>query len=169
MTAPYTNRALDQTAYGNPAAAAVPEHFDRTFEVEIGSRFAFRDGSVGKQWTMNGRIHPDVPMLVVRKGDWVKLELTSETRALHPMHLHGHHMLVLRRNGRAVRSPWWVDTVNLSKGDRYEVAFRATNPGLWMLHCHNLPHAADGLSLHLVYEGVHTPFRVGGRAQNHPE
>ncbi|MBD0348683.1 MAG: multicopper oxidase family protein [Thermoleophilia bacterium] len=169
VAAPNTSRVFDPAAYGAPNAARVPRKFDRSFRVDIGSRIAFRDGGIGKQWTMNDRVHPDVPMLVVRKGDWVKLTLTSDTRALHPMHLHGHHMLVLSRNGQAVQSPWWVDTVNLAKGDRYEVAFHATNPGLWMLHCHNLPHAADGLSLHLVYEGVHTPFRVGGRANNHPE
>jgi hypothetical protein len=38
-----------------------------------------------------------------------------------------------------------------------------------MDHCHNLQHAADGFVLHLAYEGVTTPFRVGGPAHNHPE
>ena len=35
-----------------------------------------------------------------------------------------------------------------------------------MDHCHNLEHAAQGLTMHLAYAGVTTPFRVGGgRAQ----
>jgi hypothetical protein len=38
-----------------------------------------------------------------------------------------------------------------------------------MNHCHNLPHAADGLTMHVVYAGVETPFLVGGREHNHPE
>jgi FtsP/CotA-like multicopper oxidase with cupredoxin domain len=38
------------------------------------------------------------------------------------------------------------------------VAFRATNRGAWMNHCHDLNHAAQGMSLHLVYEGVTVPF-----------
>ena len=54
-------------------------------------------------------------------------------------------------------------------GERYEVAFRADNPGLWMDHCHNLRHAAEGLTMHVAYEGVTTPFTVGGAAHNHPE
>ncbi len=86
------------------------------------------------------------------------------------MHLHGHHMLVLSRNGRPVTgSPWWVDTLNVGPDETYEAAFRADNPGLWMDHCHNLLHAADGLTMHVVYEGVTTPFRAGENAGNHPE
>jgi hypothetical protein len=38
-----------------------------------------------------------------------------------------------------------------------------------MDHCHNLPHAADGLSMHVMYEGVSTRFRIGGGADNDPE
>ena len=33
-----------------------------------------------------------------------------------------------------------------------------------MFHCHNLPHAAQGLVTHVAYEGVTTPFRMGKSA-----
>jgi FtsP/CotA-like multicopper oxidase with cupredoxin domain len=86
------------------------------------------------------------------------------------MHLHGHRMLVLDRDGvRPSGSPWWTDTLDVDPGQRYDVAFLADNPGLWMDHCHNLRHAADGLVMHLMYEGVTTPYDVGGTAHNHPE
>ena len=86
------------------------------------------------------------------------------------MHLHGHHMLVLSHNGTPVSgSPWWSDTLNVASHDRYEVAFRADNPGIWMDHCHNLSHAAAGLTMHVAYAGVSTPFETGGAAHNHPE
>jgi FtsP/CotA-like multicopper oxidase with cupredoxin domain len=86
------------------------------------------------------------------------------------MHLHGHHMRVLSRDGVPVRgSPWWVDTLNVQDGEEYEVAFRADNPGVWMLHCHILDHAAAGLNMHLAYEGYRTPFEVGGDVENDPE
>ena len=29
----------------------------------------------------------------------------------------------------------------------------ANNPGIWMDHCHNLKHSADGMVAHLMYEG----------------
>ena len=49
------------------------------------------------------------------------------------------------------------------------MAFRADNPGIWMDHCHNLSHAADGLTMHIAYAGVTTPFDVGGHHHNEPE
>jgi hypothetical protein len=38
-----------------------------------------------------------------------------------------------------------------------------------MDHCHQLKHAAEGLLAHLMYDGVHTPYRIGGPAANEPE
>lgn len=64
---------------------------------------------------------------------------------VHPMHLHGHHAVVLSRNGvPATGSPWWMDSVNVNHGESYDIAFLVDNPGIWMDHCHNLPHAAQG-------------------------
>jgi hypothetical protein len=40
---------------------------------------------------------------------------------------------------------------------------------VWMDHCHNLRHAAEGLTMHLAYEGVTTPFVTGGHTHNRPE
>lgn len=86
------------------------------------------------------------------------------------MHLHGHHMLVLSQNGKPTTgSPWWTDTLNVAPGETYIVAFRADNPGLWMDHCHNLSHAALGMSMHLVYEGISSPFLIGSQTRNQPE
>ena len=39
-------------------------------------------------------------------------------------------------------SPWWVDSLDVGDGETYDIAFVADNPGIWMDHCHNLPHAA---------------------------
>ena len=54
-------------------------------------------------------------------------------------------------------------------GETFEVAFVADNPGLWMDHCHNLKHAAEGLVTHLMYDGVTTPYRLGSDTGNVPE
>ena len=172
VTAQKAERMFDPAAYGSPARTpfGASSRFDRTFRLVIDDRIGFHDGRFGKQWTLNGKGHAEMPVLVVRRGELVKLTVTSRTKAVHPMHLHGHHMLVLSRDGVPVRgSSWWVDTLNVENGETYELAFRADNPGLWMLHCHNLRHAAEGLTTHLVYEGVSTPFVVGGRAKNEPE
>jgi FtsP/CotA-like multicopper oxidase with cupredoxin domain len=77
---------------------------------------------------------------------------------------------VLSRNGvRSTGSPWWVDSLDVGDDEAYDIAFVADNPGIWIDHCHNLPHAAEGLVAHVMYEGVTTPFAVGGAAGNKPE
>ena len=163
---------FDPLAYGRPAPTPFgrASRFDRSFSFEIGKKPGFFDGKPGMQWTINGGIYPDVPMYHVRRGDLVKVTVVNDTGALHPMHLHGHHALVLSRDGVAsTGSPWWTDTLNVAPHERYEIAFRADNPGIWMDHCHNLAHAAEGLTMHLAYEGVTTPYKTGGHAHNTPE
>jgi FtsP/CotA-like multicopper oxidase with cupredoxin domain len=110
-------------------------------------------------------------MFVVEEGDRVEVTIANESDKVHPMHLHGHHVLVLSRDGQpSTGSPWWSDTLNVLPGERYVVAFEADNPGLWMDHCHNLAHAAAGLTMHVAYAGVTTPYLVGGSAHhNTPE
>jgi FtsP/CotA-like multicopper oxidase with cupredoxin domain len=107
---------------------------------------------------------------MVHEGNLVKTTFINRGHLDHPMHLHGHHALVLSHNGKPTTgSPWWVDTLSVKPGDIYEVAFRADNPGMWMDHCHNLQHAAQGMILHLAYDHVTTPFEVGHSTVNHPE
>ncbi|WP_204358489.1 hypothetical protein [Streptosporangium sp. 'caverna'] len=38
-----------------------------------------------------------------------------------------------------------------------------------MSHCHDLGHASLGMTFHLAYEGVTTPFDAGRASGNHPE
>ena len=152
-------------------AAARPtrlERFDRTFLLKIGKKPGFLDGRPGHHWAINGKLYPRIPMFMVAKGDLVRIVLVNDSGSVHPMHLHGHHFLVLTRNGKVVH-PWSTDTLNMLPHERYDVAFRADNPGVWMLHCHNLGHAAAGLTMHVMYGGVMTPFRAGEAAHNDPE
>jgi FtsP/CotA-like multicopper oxidase with cupredoxin domain len=142
--------------------------FDRTFKLTIGKKVGFLNGRPGRHWALNGKLYPRTPMFEVEKGDLVRIDLINDSSSAHPMHLHGQHLVVLSRNGKAV-SPWSTDTLLMLAHERYSVAFRATNPGVWMLHCHNLRHAADGLTMHLVYAGATTPYRAGKSAHNDPE
>ena len=162
---------LDLLAYGAPE----PPPFDvtrpdRRFDYVIDRRPGFLDGVPGLWWTVNGGLYPDVPMFMVSEGDVVVFEIVNDSPDSHPMHLHGHHALVLSRDGEpATGSPWWTDSLEVGVGERYEIAFLADNPGLWMDHCHNLPHAAEGLVAHLMYDGVASSYRVGGDRVNRPE
>jgi FtsP/CotA-like multicopper oxidase with cupredoxin domain len=109
-------------------------------------------------------------MFAVEEGDVAVFRIHNDTGESHPMHLHGHHAVVLSRDGvDSSGSPWWVDSLDVLPGETYEIAFLADNPGLWMDHCHNLPHAAEGLVAHLMYGGVRSSYKVGDDAGNEPE
>ena len=164
-------RRVDLLTYGSPAALPFdPDDEDRRFEFRIGRRLGLIDGKPGFWWTVNGRLFPDVPMFHVQEGDVVRMTVSNDSGDVHPMHLHGHHAVVLSRDGEAASgSPWWIDSLNVADGETYEIAFVADNPGIWMDHCHNLDHAADGLVAHLAYAGVSQPYRIGGPADNEPE
>ncbi|WP_028608448.1 multicopper oxidase family protein [Paenibacillus harenae] len=163
---------FDPTHYGTPAETPfdADSAFDREFTMVLDNRFAFYNGSFAAYDTINGAVFPNTPMFVVKEGELVKTTIVNRSAVEHPMHLHGHHMLVLSRNGeRVTGSPWWSDTLDVAPGEVYEVAFLADNPGVWMDHCHNLVHAAAGMTMHLMYEGVTSPFEIGTDTRNHPE
>lgn len=162
---------VDLLHYGSPLPPGFdPDRPDRSFDYRIGRRFGLLNGRPGSWWTINEGMFPNVPMFVVRAGEVVRFRVSNVSGEVHPMHLHGHHLLVLSRDGvKATGSPWLVDSLNVENGESYEVAMVADNPGIWMDHCHNLPHAAEGLMTHLMYEGYSTPFIVGGEQANHPE
>jgi FtsP/CotA-like multicopper oxidase with cupredoxin domain len=162
---------VDFLTYGAPASLPFdPDKANRRFQYSVGRRPGFVDGKPGLWWSINGHLFPDVPMFVVEDGDVVRMKIGNHSGDVHPMHLHGHHAVVLARDGvKATGSPWWVDSLDVASGHSYDVAFLADNPGVWMDHCHNLPHAAQGLVAHLMYAGVTEPFTVGGKAGNEPE
>lgn len=160
---------VDLLSYGVPAALPFDlSRADRHFDYAIGRRLGFFNGRPGLWWTINGHQYPDVPMFMVAAGDVVRMTVKNTSGQVHPMHLHGHHIYVLSRNGVAASgSPWRVDSLNVEDGETYEIAFLADNPGIWMDHCHNLPHATQGLVTHLMYEGVTSPYIINGH--NKPE
>jgi FtsP/CotA-like multicopper oxidase with cupredoxin domain len=162
---------VDLLSYGEPADSGLDVSSpDRVFDYRIGRRPGFLDGKPGLWWTINGHLFPDVPMFMVTEGDVVVFRIENASGESHPMHLHGHHALVLSRDGEAATgSPWWVDSLEVGVGETYEVALLADNPGIWMDHCHNLPHAREGLVAHLMYDGVSSSFLVGGSRGNQPE
>ncbi|MDF2960769.1 MAG: multicopper oxidase [Paenibacillus sp.] len=164
--------AFNPASYGSLAPETpfnADSKFDREFTMILDNKFGFYNGEFNTLYTINGAVFPDTPMFMVREGELVKTTIINRGAVDHPMHLHGHHMLVLSRNGKPVTGTWWSDTLDVLPGDMYEVAFRADNPGIWMDHCHNLVHAAAGMTMHLMYEGVTTPFTVGSGTRNHPE
>ncbi|RAO34045.1 Nitrite reductase (NO-forming) [Micromonospora saelicesensis] len=142
---------LDPLGYG--ATAAVPwSRFDKTFTLVLDRGVDLRGLLPRYAHTVNGAADPDIPPQVVRRGDVVRFTIVNRSQIVHPWHLHGHHVLVLARDGEpAAGSPLWLDSFDVRPGEVWEVAFRADNPGMWANHCHNLAHADAGMTLHLMY------------------
>ena len=104
----------------------------------------------GMAWTVNGQphaadAHHHAPLFTLERDVTCRLTLINETRWFHPIHLHGHHFRVLNRNGRSEPHRPLLDTVLMQPQDRIDIAFKADNPGDWMLHCHVLEHHASGM------------------------
>jgi FtsP/CotA-like multicopper oxidase with cupredoxin domain len=151
---------LDLLTYG--VSAAVPfgaKDADRHYTLVLDRGLAVVDGGPTYAHTVNGRGHPSIPDQVVTEGEIVTMTVVNRSLVTHPWHLHGHPVLILSRDGVARSgSPLWMDSFDVRPGEVWEVAFEATNPGIWMNHCHNLPHADQGMMLRLRYDGVSSPF-----------
>lgn len=142
---------LDPLGYGTPAP--VPwTAFDKKFTLVLDRGLDLHGRLPRYAHTVNGAADPDIPPQIVHLGDVVKFTIVNRSFAVHPWHLHGHHVLVLSRNGKpSTGSPLWLDSFDVRPGDVWEVAFLADNPGMWANHCHNLAHADQGMILHLMY------------------
>jgi FtsP/CotA-like multicopper oxidase with cupredoxin domain len=160
---------VDPLSYGTPGPTPFTGRFDREFTLVLDQKVARVAGVPMMAYTVNGNAYPEIPAQLVRYGELVKFTIVSRGYGeSHPIHPHGHHVLVLSRNGvPATGSPLWMDTFEVGPGEVWEVALRADNPGIWMDHCHNLRHAAEGMMFHLRYEGITTPYRMVG--MNHAE
>jgi FtsP/CotA-like multicopper oxidase with cupredoxin domain len=102
--------------------------------------------SAGKVWAFNGVAGlGQKPLLTVRRGQTVRIDLDNANGWPHAMHLHGHHFKVVRRDGRKVTASPWRDTELVQPRERVSLAFVASEPGKWLFHCHMLEHQAGGM------------------------
>ncbi|NLE18138.1 MAG: multicopper oxidase domain-containing protein, partial [Propioniciclava sp.] len=118
-TAAMPAASFDPIAYGTPAPPPFdPATADRRFAYDIGHLPGFLGGHPGWWWTINGRMVPHVPMYMVSEGDRVAMRITNASGEAHPMHLHGHHLTVVARNGvPATGAPWVVDSLDVGHGE----------------------------------------------------
>jgi FtsP/CotA-like multicopper oxidase with cupredoxin domain len=176
-----TTPVLDLLEYGKPLESGKPTVEDtdgaepvrpitREEVMVLDRQFRFVDGIPRYAFTVNGAAYPLVPSIEVAEGDTVKVTVVNRTSEPHPMHPHGHHVQVVSRNGIPPSgSPLILDTVDVLPGEVWELLLHADNPGIWMDHCHNLDHAAEGMMMLLKYQGVSSPFVHGGHSHNRPE
>ncbi|MFE6401402.1 multicopper oxidase family protein [Streptomyces alboflavus] len=113
---------------------------DRTVRIRLTGGMAKYDWAFdGKPYSPGGR-HP------VRAGERVRIAFTNGTTMWHPLHLHGHTFALAGTPGRPRK-----DTAVVLPNGTLTVDFDADNPGLWMIHCHNVYHAEAGMMTVLGY------------------
>jgi FtsP/CotA-like multicopper oxidase with cupredoxin domain/plastocyanin len=92
-------------------------------------------------YSLNGKSFPATAPIVVKLGQWLKVDYMNEGAQIHPMHLHGMTQLVIAQDGALLPQPITEDTVMVAPGQRVSVLVHATEPGTWAWHCHILAHA----------------------------
>lgn len=94
-------------------------------------------------FTVNGKAFPGVEPMKLVQGERVRVRMINVGYQAHSMHLHGHGFVVTHRDGRRVRVSQEQDTLLIGPGERYDLVFTATEPGLWLFHCHVVPHVTN--------------------------
>ncbi|MGW7622526.1 multicopper oxidase family protein [Streptomyces antimycoticus] len=96
-------------------------------------------------WAINGRPYDPAQRYPVRAGERVRISFINGTDMWHPMHLHGHTFGLPDGGPRK-------DTTILRPHHKVNVDLDADNPGLWMVHCHNVYHSESGMMTILGYQ-----------------
>lgn len=113
---------------------------DRTIRLRLTGGMAKYDWAFDKKPYSPGRRHP------IRAGERVRLVFANSTTMWHPVHLHGHTFALANVAGGPRK-----DTAVILPNGTLTVDFDADNPGLWMIHCHNVYHSEAGMMTVLGY------------------
>ncbi len=116
---------------------------ERTIQLQLtGSMRGYRWGFNGKSFD---HAKPTKDAYEVYAGERVRLDFVNTTGMFHPVHLHGHTFAIGKASGPR------KDTAIILPGESLRLYFDADNPGRWMIHCHNVYHAAAGMMAVLAY------------------
>ena len=108
------------------------------------------------------------------KESWIYLVITAPNTSViavkrpdrfffpvaHPIHLHGHDFAILNQSTSPypgfqnvklnLDNPPRRDVALLPQNGYLVIAFKADNPGTWLLHCHIAWHASSGLGMQIL-------------------
>lgn len=101
-------------------------------------------------WFINGLPEYLAKPIVIKPGQRYRFVFINETMMHHPMHLHGHWMIL--RNGHGAYDPL-VHTIDVGPFQTVTADFDAdAGSGWWYMHCHNLYHMKAGMARVLHYD-----------------
>ncbi|CAL5040827.1 unnamed protein product [Urochloa decumbens] len=142
--------------------------YDAGFPDEPPSAFNFTDPGIPAAGLIGPFTETGTRVKVVEHGAAVEV-VFQDTAVLgtesHPMHLHGYSFYVVGRGignfdeardpkGYNLVDPPFQNTVAVPKGGWAAIRFRATNPGVWFMHCHFDRHVVWGMdTVFIVKDG----------------
>jgi FtsP/CotA-like multicopper oxidase with cupredoxin domain len=94
------------------------------------------------------------PMLTVDVGSLQHWRVTNPTREVHPFHIHQVYFLTYAVDGKPVKDPVWLDTVNVPYGSSVDLVMDFTDPiirGMSVFHCHLLNHEDKGMMAKILF------------------
>ena len=97
------------------------------------------DGGQPNYFTINGRAYPATDTIKMRVGETLKVRFVGSNNGfIHPMHIHGGPFDVVAVDGQTLQpsARYAADTINVGPGQRYDVIWKARQPGKWLIHCH---------------------------------
>ncbi|MCU1232181.1 MAG: multicopper oxidase type 3 [Candidatus Solibacter sp.] len=97
------------------------------------------DGAQPNFFTFNGKAFPSTDTIHMKVGETLKVRMVGSNNGfIHPIHIHGGPFQVVARDGTTLppAARFSADTINIGPGQRYDVIWKALNPGKWLIHCH---------------------------------
>jgi FtsP/CotA-like multicopper oxidase with cupredoxin domain len=97
----------------------------------------------------------DDPMTTVVIGSYEHWRVVNNTKEVHPFHIHQVHFLAYSENGVSVRTPPWLDTVNVPAEGSVDLIMDFTDPvirGMSLFHCHLLKHEDKGMMAKILFK-----------------
>ena len=97
------------------------------------------------------------PSIEIESNQTIDLIINNIDYTSHPFHLHGHHVWILKQGNANdgylnqsiplnVTNALYRDTFTVNPFSFIIVRFKADNPGIWMMHCHNDWHLQLGMA-----------------------
>lgn len=123
--------------YSNAAPAPDPPYSDLIYSFQGSDRLG--------RWLINGEAFPNITIERASPARPPVLELRNLSASHHPFHSHGMPFEVLSVDGTPPAHRTVEDTFDVGVHQRVRVRLLPEAPGDWMMHCHILPHADDGM------------------------
>ena len=102
-------------------------------------------------WFINGVPEYNAKPINLLPGKRYRLKFTNNSMMHHPLHMHGHWMIL--RNGHGAFDPL-LHTIDVPPGSMVTADLDTDASGQWFFHCHMLNHMISGLARIFQYNDI---------------